>query len=339
MERRDKLLSGLDLSVSRGVEIGPLNKPTVRKDEGAILYVDYTDTDSLRAKYEEDPTVNTEEIVEIDAVWGAQTLAECIGHQRVDYVVSSHVVEHVPDLIAGLEEIESILKPGGSLRLAVPDRRFTFDYLRRESRLCDIVNAYLLKSRTPLPIAILDYFLSVRRVDQQAAWNGKLPAELPRVPGHDLKGGMGVATDQIKNGTYHNIHCWVFTPRSFAELFAEAAAEGLIHFGCEAVYDTEPGQLEFFTVLKQCEDREQTAESWRRAASSVVELKSTSERNAELNAAARAAASDEILSLRLSLAQKEEELSGTKQTLASVLSSRSWRITELLRSLRSAFRR
>src|SRR5215467_1601136 len=188
MDRRKKILSELDLTTTIGIEIGPLCRPIVTKADGNILYVDHADTMSLRKKYADDPAVNTAEIVDIDAVWGKQTLQECLKGEKVDYVIASHVIEHVPDMITWLDEIEAVLRPRGSLRLVVPDRRFTFDYLRRESRLCDIANAYLLKARTPLPIAILDFFISMRQVDLQAAWQGTLPAELPMVPGHDFRG-------------------------------------------------------------------------------------------------------------------------------------------------------
>jgi SAM-dependent methyltransferase len=339
MERRDKLLSGLDLAASTGVEIGPLSHPAVPRSDGRIIYVDHIDTESLRKKYADDPAVNTGEIVEVDAVWGKQTLQACLNEQKVDYVISSHVIEHVPDMITWLEEIEAILKPGGSLRLVVPDRRFTFDYLRRESRLCDIVNAYVLKARTPLPIAILDFFISMRQVDLQAAWGGTLPADLPRVPGHNLNGGIGVSRDQIANGTYHDVHCWVFTPRSFAVLFAEAAAGELIHFACEVLYDTEPGQLEFIVVLKLCTDREQIVESWRRAAASVTDFKGAGEGRTVDGPEGNDSAAEEISQLKISLAQKEEELLTANQTLAAVVRSRSWRLTEPLRSLRQVFRR
>jgi hypothetical protein len=334
MGRREKLLSGLDLSTSVGVEIGPLCSPAVTKSEGNIVYVDHADTDTLRKKYADDPAVNVEGIVEVDAVWGKQTLEACLKGEKADYVIASHVVEHVPDMITWLEEIEAILRPGGSLRLVVPDRRFTFDFLRRESRLCDIVNAYVLKARTPLPIAILDFFISMRQVDLQAAWEGKLPPDLPRVPGHDLNGGMGVSRDQIANGNYHDVHCWVFTPRSFTDLFAEASAGGLIHFACDAIYDTEPGQLEFVAVLRLSTDREQAVDSWRRAASSVAEFKVAPQSTATIAPANGSVTSNEKADLR----QKEEELQTVKQTLASVLSSRSWKLTEPLRALKRAFR-
>ncbi len=52
-----------------------------------------------------------------------------------DLLVASHVIEHVPDLITWLREIASVLKPTGQARLAIPDRRYTFDLLRVETQL------------------------------------------------------------------------------------------------------------------------------------------------------------------------------------------------------------
>src|SRR6478672_6008212 len=167
MDRRAKLLEGLDLAHSRGVEIGPLHAPLVAKTDGEVIYVDHADTAALRVKYAHDPIVgDVSRIVDVDAIWGAQSLAECLGARApVDYVIASHVLEHVPDLISWLHEVRSILSPNGRLNLALPDRRFTFDYLRRESGLADALNAYLLKPRTPTPLAILDDILNTTPVD------------------------------------------------------------------------------------------------------------------------------------------------------------------------------
>lgn len=338
MERRDKLLADLDLVRSTGIEIGPLYRPLVGKSDGKVIYVDHADTKTIRKKYQDDPAVNIEEIVEVDAVWGTQALQACLKDEKVDYVIASHVIEHVPDLITWLEEIEAVLKPGGSLRLVVPDRRFTFDYLRRESRLCDIVNAYLLKARTPLPIAILDYVTSVRQVDVRAAWDGTLPAELPLVPGHVLKAAIGLARDQIANGTYHDVHCWVFTPRSFANLFAEAAAEGLIRYACKILHDTEPGQLEFVAILEPCAERDRIVDTWRQAAAAVKDFNLARQSDSSGGVPSDRFLSDQIESLKLSRAEREERLLKVEETLAAVVNSRSWKLTGPLRTLRQALR-
>ena len=48
MDRREKVLHGLDLKRSVGLEIGPLANPMVRKSDGTVLYVDYVDAPALR---------------------------------------------------------------------------------------------------------------------------------------------------------------------------------------------------------------------------------------------------------------------------------------------------
>ena len=132
--RRDRILARLDLKNLNGLEIGALAAPLVLPSDGNIFFVDHCDTKTLREKYASDSSVTVEKIVEVNAVWGALSLQDCIGAVRkVDYVLASHVIEHVPDLVTWLAEIRSILRPDGTLRLAVPDRRFTFDYLRPES--------------------------------------------------------------------------------------------------------------------------------------------------------------------------------------------------------------
>jgi hypothetical protein len=125
----------------------------VLKHEGEIIYVDHLDTNSLKAKYADDPNVDVSKIVSVDAVWGSRTLLQAVG-RSVDYVIASHVAEHVPDLIGWLGEIREVLRPGGTLRLIVPDKRFTFDIDRRETELADVLAAYVVKARSPMPRAI-----------------------------------------------------------------------------------------------------------------------------------------------------------------------------------------
>jgi SAM-dependent methyltransferase len=268
--RRDKILSNLNLKVLQGVEIGALSSPLITVDEGNIIYVDHADTNALREKYSNDASVVKNDIVEVTAVWGAQTLQDCIGSDRkVDYVVASHVVEHVPNLIVWFQEIESILRPGGLLRLAVPDRRYSFDFLRFESRIHDVLDAYLQKVRSPLPRLIIEHSAYIRVVDCVKAWSGKLdPTSL--VPYSTVKTGLDVAADALKNGTYHDTHCWVFTPVSFADLFVEMAKLDLLNFVCEQCIETPVNELEFYVHMKVSDDRNAIIASWEKMKSNLL---------------------------------------------------------------------
>ncbi len=266
MDRREKLLTGLNVREMVGVEIGPLASPFVRKEEDEIIYVDYIDGETLRKKYKDDPNVDTTKIVEPDAIWGTLTLQQAIGEERrVDYIVASHVIEHVPDLLTWLEELRSVLRENGQLRLIVPDRRFTFDYLRRESQLPEVLYCHLIRARVPQAFFILDFFINFVQIDKMDIWNGTLnPAEVKRHIAFEA--AYEAAREAVERGSYRDVHCWVFTPRSFVELFAQLAEYGFIEFACEQFYDTEYGQHDFFLVLQPSTDKCHIVDSWHRMA-------------------------------------------------------------------------
>jgi SAM-dependent methyltransferase len=217
--------------------------------------------------------VDTSKIVSVDVVWGSQTLLQAVG-RRVDYVIASHVAEHVPDLVGWLGEIAEVLRPGGTLRLTIPDKRFTFDIDRRETELADVLAAYVVKTRSPLSRAIIDQVLQCTAVDLQAVWDGRYQ---PEKRTYDLAWAITVARDAHENGVYHDVHCWVFTPAGFCRLLERLASEGLVQYRCDAFYDTERYQLDFTVVMSACEDRAEASRSWARAASRGQDLPSPSQ--------------------------------------------------------------
>ncbi|HTT81659.1 MAG TPA: hypothetical protein VMF86_18495 [Stellaceae bacterium] len=224
-----------------------------------MFYVDHADTSALRAKYAADPHVSVADLAEVDAVWGDKTLVEAVG-RTVDYVIASHVIEHVPDLITWLAEIRDVLAAAGQVRLVIPDRRYTFDFWRSETRLADVVNAWCVKARRPLPHSILDFCLEVGEVDVIRAWRGEI---IDRKLSYTFEGALGIAADARDHGGYHDVHCWVFTPASFTSLMARLAELGLVGFACRAFFDTEPNSLEFIVHMDRCDDPTQAAASWK----------------------------------------------------------------------------
>jgi SAM-dependent methyltransferase len=271
MSRREKILSNLNVRTLDGLEIGALASPIVQPADGRIIYVDHVDTKTLKDKYRHDPSVDSSKIVDVGAVWGAHTLQECLGSGRkVDYVVASHVIEHVPDLITWLAEIRAILKPGGSLRLAIPDRRYTFDYLRVESRIHDVADAYLRKARSPLPRSIIEHCSLIRIVDCAQAWDGSLDVKSLRAHS-STKVGLEQARDAVSNGTYYDSHCWVFTPVSFAELCIEMAELELLEFSCDYYFETPRNALEFYVSMTPSADKAQAIASWANMKASLLQ--------------------------------------------------------------------
>lgn len=179
----------------------------------------------------------------------------------VDYVVASHVIEHSPDLVTWLNEIYSILKPSGSLRLAIPDRRYTFDYLRPESRIYDVLDAYIRRARAPLPRVILENHLLSCEVDVVEAWNGPLDSRTLRRY-NSIENGLIAARRALQDGIYHDTHCWVFTPISLAELFVAMASIDCLKFRCDYFIETPVNTNEFYLSMRPCDDKREVMKSW-----------------------------------------------------------------------------
>ena len=145
--RHTVLRRGITAGVSTALEIGPLDRPVLPRPDYDVLYADWAPTSVLRKKYADDP--NVYEIVDVDIVWnGTDELSSVVPNgMTFDAVIASHVVEHVPDPVGWLQHLSSVLKPGGTVGLVIPDKRFTFDHNRRVSETADLIDAHV---RAPL---------------------------------------------------------------------------------------------------------------------------------------------------------------------------------------------
>lgn len=277
MDRFDRLREHIDVANGRGLEIGPLASPVVPRKLGDVYYVDHLATDDLIAKYTPDPNVDERMIVSTDFVWGANTLAEAVGSSApFDYVVASHVLEHVPDLVGWLQEIGSVLRPGGRLSLAMPDRRYTFDVRRRDSDVSEVVEAYLLHLRRPAVRATFDHFYRFVVVDPGAIWAG--------LPGHDnppldAETAIAFATKAATTDAYLDTHCWVFSDATFVELMATLMQMRLVTLPFVAYRPTQPGDFEFFVTLERADDDLTPEEIRARCLASIPSLPSATSKS------------------------------------------------------------
>lgn len=247
--RRDKLLRHISPSTQRGIEIGALDRPVCARPEFDVRYVDFTTTAKLRELRANDPTVDLSKLVEVDYVWGDQSLRAAVGPTAVfDYVVASHVIEHVPDLITWFAEIAEILAPGGVVSFVIPDRRYTFDRLRPETRLGEVVDAYLTRRRKPSMQQVFEHYSLHTRIDLEQAWKGVIDDwKLTRV--HDDRYALSVCQNAVASGAYVDAHCWVFTPRSFLSLLRSLIEIGLLPFRVLEFSPPVNGEIDFFVTL------------------------------------------------------------------------------------------
>ena len=245
MTRNEKILACINPNSQIGLEIGPLTKPIITREMGIVHYVDHATTEELRAKCVPWGTIDVSKIVDVDYVWGDKNLKELTCKENpFDYVIASHVIEHVPDFIGWLKEIRSVLKTGGILSLAIPDKRFTFDYLRQLTKPADILEAYLLQSKKPSTRQIFDY--KSEYINRNKGFTWSLKEKLIRE--HSISESWDITQNAFENNNYEDVHCWVFTELSFLELINTLVNLNLFDFKIANFFDRTG--IEFFVSLE-----------------------------------------------------------------------------------------
>jgi|LakMenEpi03Aug12_release.lakeMendotaPanAssembly.Ray.scaffolds.fasta_scaffold06580_8 SAM-dependent methyltransferase len=250
----------LDVS-GRGIELGPLDKPIMAKRDGyQVEIVDYLEAAALRAQYGQELHVGVDAslIEEVDHVSRGETLTELIGNEGAyEWVVASHVIEHIPDIVSFLQDVERILSPTGRLGLVVPDKRFCFDFYGELSTSGQIVDAFVEKRTKPTLGQVVDYFSRTSQVNGAIAW-GQTRGVVPQLmyAGESVRDGYRRSIDGDDFGG--EIHCWRFTPESFRLIIADLRALGLTSLGIVAEHETIG--IEFFVTLGQSDEPELSSE-------------------------------------------------------------------------------
>ncbi len=308
-----------------GLEIGALASPMLRPPAARMKFVDHADSAALRAKYAGDPAVALDDIVAVDAVWGDNTLAQCFPGERFDFVIASHVIEHVPDMIGWLGEVADILAPDGRLILAIPDRRYSFDLLRRETTLTDLIDAHLRGAKRPTPGQVFDVNANAVAHDHMAAWF--TPPVVP--PPHYASRGWALTQARAAQaGTYIDGHCSVFTARSLLELLDGLLELDLVRFRLERFHVAAVGSAEMSLVLRRQPEAAEP-EAARLAIQAMLQADQDSE----------GLALDTMNAADPPHAALQRRVAELEHALATMQASNSWKITHPLRALAGRLKR
>ncbi len=252
-DRRELFLALHDFRYGRGLEIGPLDAAISDPAEDDVRYVDVFDTAGTRDHYAHDANVLLELVPHVHFPLHQdgriRTLAEAAAPDApYDWVIASHVIEHVPDLVGWLEQIAQLTADGARLLLAVPDRRYCFDRHRPPTTLGQVLTAYEERHVVPSVRAVYDFFSTAANVDTRALWKGKRPGgREARI--HDL-GYTMAQVERARAGQYVDCHVWTLTPQSLLEQIKELRALGLCQWYVETLQER-PGTVEFLAVLRR----------------------------------------------------------------------------------------
>lgn len=142
-----------------GLEIGALHEPAPVPAGCTREFVDAIDRVQAMVLFPEidhAALLDPDHIRDLDAE-GLTGLAD----GAYDFVILSHVLEHVADPIAVLAEVFRVLGAGGHAVLAIPDKRYTFDRGRAVSNYDDLLAAHALGIRRVDDARYLDFLTAL----------------------------------------------------------------------------------------------------------------------------------------------------------------------------------
>lgn len=145
-----------------------------------------------------------------------------------DFVIASHVVEHLAAPIWGLSEFLRVVRPGGHVVLVLPDRRLTFDRHRAATSVEHLLSEHALGIREIDDVHLRDFLANV-------------------------EGDLDPSPEALRVRRERRIHAHCWTEPEFRELLSVLQNALGFGFAIEDAYDAEaPGGtgIEFAYRLK-----------------------------------------------------------------------------------------
>lgn len=224
----------------QGIEIGALHFPLEMPRGARVRYVDRMNVADLRRQY---PELRECRLVSVDMVDDGETLAATADASQ-DFVVANHIIEHCQNPMATLENWLRVLRPGGVLFCAVPDKRYTFD--------------------KPRPLTILEHLIRDYEEGPAWSWHGHF-IEAAAFSSQDEPLSAEASEIQAKKweeGDY-SIHFHVWTQIEFLQMLCFCRNELSMPFDIEIF---KKSGIEFIAVLRKHEKAEHEPESSTRLA-------------------------------------------------------------------------
>jgi len=229
--------SGVD-----ALEIGPFQSPLLAGE-----HVRYFDRLSRAGLIERAQSMGLPygRVPEIDYV-----SAECdltIVDRVFDVVLSSHCIEHQPDLVGHLQVVEGLLYEGGRYFALIPDKRYCLDHFVSPSSLADVLAAHHERRTKHTLRNVLGNALSTHN-DSGRHWAGDHGVVLENFRSRYEE---ALASYDSSNDTYIDVHGWFFTPVTFKMIFRAIQTLDLTAFEIERLYPTRFNSNEFWVVFRK----------------------------------------------------------------------------------------
>ena len=245
--RRYFIEQQVDIHGARILEIGALDSPTYQKSEARISYLDWFTTEECCESIKDLQNRNVDKVVNVDYVIKTKHFAEYIDFS-FDLIIANHVIEHIPDIVTWFSELQKILGPHGAIFLAIPDRRYTFDYLRPETDAVEILRCFQEDLQSASYYQILRSIFYFRPITTEDVWAGNIDKKKD-ARRYTFKQAIDLTRNLLDTG--ESVHCSVFSSSKFENLWNELIESGLVNLEIAHIQDVQPNTNEFFVLLRE----------------------------------------------------------------------------------------
>lgn len=238
--RRAFVASRADVKNALILEIGAMDSPTF-PDRNA-RHLNWFSREEMQAEVAGNPSRLPDRIAEVDYVVKQKRFAQHIS-DRFDLVIANHVIEHIADPVTWLREIRKLATTDGRLFLTIPDRRYTFDFLRPVSTVSQLVRAWAEDLTQPSPWQYLDALWYHRPIRAEHLWSN----DFERLERRRYSMATALAKAQEAKDRYVDTHCHVFSADTFRSLANDISV--MTGWRCEDVSEVAYGANEFYVWL------------------------------------------------------------------------------------------
>jgi SAM-dependent methyltransferase len=241
-----EMLRDLALDLGTILEIGPWTHPMFEGPN--VAFFDVLTRRDLIAKAKESGLHAIDAIPEIDFVSAIGDLSVVPG--TFDVVASSHAIEHQPDLVGHLNQVERLLEPGGFYFLWIPDKRYCLDHFQPESTVAEVIEAAVERRTYHTLGTLIAQEVMCAHNDPRRHWRGD-HGPLPENPVAIIREVLTLYDKARARGEYVDRHAWQFTPDSFRAILGLLNELGLVALSPLRVYNTHILSNEFWAILQK----------------------------------------------------------------------------------------
>ena len=260
-----------------GLEIGPLFWGLCRKDEGFnVLIWDVMPKEKLLDKYKIESKKAKQGIEEIDIV-SSDSIKNALTEyakkkgaliqsvsESLDYIISSHNLEHMPNPIQFFIDVSEILKEGGVLNIAIPISTRCFDLSRPLSTTGELLDAYISKNKKPSFGVFFDSSFSnmsvINEKNETITLNNMTYDFEKLIFDNELTyDSYQYLVDDYNNSAYKDNHVWQFNLDSFLLIFEDLLMCKIIE-NLEII-DSEIIGIEFILSIRKNKTKKQIKSS------------------------------------------------------------------------------